>query len=75
MQNGKQNKPPVKKDLLVLENKYHLGDEFYKNDGSIDHRGLIIDRLFQSDSNTSKGIKQKEKPNYGLVDASSRSDS
>lgn len=37
---------PPKRDLIALENHYHMGPEAYKPDGSLDHNGLVIDRLF-----------------------------
>lgn len=60
-----------KRDLLVLENKYHIGDKFYASNGSIDHKGLLIDRLF-GDKPARDQLPAKPKPNFCAVESSLR---
>ena len=62
----------TKRDLLVLENKYHLGERFYGRDGSIDHKSLLIDRLF-SEQPVSRNPQAKPKPDFCAVQSSLRS--
>ncbi len=59
-----------KRDLLVLENKYHIGDQFYAKDGSIDHKGLLINRLFSDKPATGGKLAVKQKPNFCAVESS-----
>lgn len=59
----------VRRDLLVFDNKYELGEENIKENGEIDHKSLTIKKLFGL--KPSESIKQKEKPNFGVVEKSS----
>ena len=61
-----------KRDLLVLENKYHMGDRFYASDGSIDHKSLLIDRLFSEKPAQSQSAP-KPKPHFCALESSLRS--
>ena len=51
-----------KRDLIPLENHYFMGNEAYKPDGTLDHTGLVIDRLF----GRQKPIVSS-KPNFGAL--------
>jgi len=52
----------MKRDLIPLENKYHLGEDKYTDDGNIDHKALIIDRLFKGPQSSQLLSKPQCKP-------------
>lgn len=59
----------MSKELLRLENKWSLGDEHFDSTGAIDHKSLIIDRLF----NPSKAqVGDAKKPEFKKVEVSQR---